>query len=226
MLIGNNLVNILASALATIVGMRLYGDLGVAIATGILTFAVLLFAEVLPKTFAALYPERIAFPSSFAGAAAKVMFPLVWLLNGITSMTLRLFGIRTNVRISDAVSKDELRTIVRESQSQISRRNQDMLISVLDLEKVTVNDIMVPRTEIVGIDVNDDWKSIMRQLTHSPHGRIVLYRSSLDDAIGMLRVREAYRLMTEKKSSTKRTCCAPPTRFTSCRKARRSTCSW
>lgn len=101
-----------------------------------------------------------------------------------------------------------------------------MLISVLDLEKVTVNDIMVPRTEIVGIDVNDDWKSIMRQLTHSPHGRIVLYRSSLDDAIGMLRVREAYRLMTEKKSSTKRTCCAPPMKSTSCRKARRSTCSW
>ena len=203
-LIGNNLVNILASALATIVGMRLYGDLGVAIATGVLTFAVLLFAEVLPKTFAALYPERIAFPSSVLLAPLqKVMFPLVWLLNGITSLTLRLFGIRTNVRISDAVSKDELRTIVRESQSQISRRNQDMLISVLDLEKVTVKDIMVPRTEIVGIDVNDDWKSIMRQLTHSPHGRIVLYRSSLDDAIGMLRVREAYRLMTEKKEFNK-----------------------
>ena len=91
---------------------------------------------------------------------------------------------------------------------------------------MTVNDIMVPRTEIVGIDVNDDWKSIMRQLTHSPHGRIVLYRSSLDDAIGTLRVREAYRLMTEKKSSTKRTRCAPPMRSTSCRKARRSTCSW
>jgi Mg2+/Co2+ transporter CorB len=127
----------------------------------------------------------------------------VWLLNGITTLILRLFGIRTNVRISDAVSKDELRTIVKESHSQISRRNQDMLISVLDLEKVTVDDIMVPRNEIVGIDVNDDWKSIMRQLTHSPHGRIVLYRTSLDDAIGMLRVREAYRLMTEKKEFNK-----------------------
>ncbi|OMQ22216.1 HlyC/CorC family transporter [Serratia oryzae] len=203
-LIGNNLVNILASALATIVGMRLYGDLGVAIATGVLTLLVLLFAEVLPKTFAALYPERIAFPSSFILAPLqKVMFPLVWLLNGITTLILRIFGIRTNVRISGALSQDELRTIVNESQSQISRRNQDMLISVLDLEKVTVDDIMVPRNEIVGIDVNDDWKSIMRQLTHSPHGRIVLYRSSLDDSIGMLRVREAYRLMTEKKEFNK-----------------------
>lgn len=203
-LIGNNLVNILASALATIVGIRLYGDIGVAIATGALTFVVLLFAEVIPKTFAALYPERIAFPSSFLlTLLQKLMFPVVWLLNSITALLLRLFGIRTNVHFSGALSKDELRTIVNESQSKISRRNQDMLLSVLDLEKVTVDDIMLPRNEIVGIDVNDDWKSIMRQLTHSPHGRIVLYRESLDDSIGMLRVREAYRLMTEKKEFNK-----------------------
>ena len=203
-LIGNNLVNILASALATIVGMRLYGDAGVAIATGILTFGVLLFAEVLPKTFAALYPERIAFPSSLLlTPLQKIMLPLVWILNTLSRLLMRLFGIKTNVHLSDAVSKEELRTIVNESRSQISRRNQDMLLSVLDLESVSVNDIMVPRNEIVGIDINDDWKSIMRQLTHSPHGRIVLYRASLDDVIGMLRVREAYRLMTEKKEFNK-----------------------
>ncbi|CFQ56946.1 HlyC/CorC family transporter [Yersinia aleksiciae] len=203
-LIGNNLVNILASALATIVGIRLYGNAGVAIATGVLTFVVLIFAEVMPKTIAALYPERVAFPSSVLLAPLqKIMMPLVWLLNTITRGLMRMCGIRGNVHRSDAVSKDELRSIVNESQSQISRRNQDMLISVLDLEKVTVGDIMVPRNEVVGIDINDDWKSIMRQLTHSPHGRILLYRQSLDDAIGMLRVREAYRLMTEKKEFNK-----------------------
>ncbi|MBS0055664.1 HlyC/CorC family transporter [Yersinia sp. Marseille-Q3913] len=203
-LIGNNLVNILASALATIVGIRLYGNAGVAIATGVLTFVVLIFAEVMPKTIAALYPERVAFPSSVLLAPLqKIMLPLVWLLNTITRGLMRICGIRGNVHSSDAVSKDELRSIVNESQSQISRRNQDMLISVLDLEKVTVGDIMVPRNEVVGIDINDDWKSIMRQLTHSPHGRILLYRQSLDDAIGMLRVREAYRLMTEKKEFNK-----------------------
>ncbi|EPX9373439.1 magnesium/cobalt efflux protein [Yersinia ruckeri] len=203
-LIGNNLVNILASALATIVGIRLYGNAGVAIATGVLTFMVLIFAEVMPKTIAALYPERVAFPSSVLLAPLqKIMLPLVWLLNSITRLLMRLCGIKGNVHTSDAVSKDELRSIVNESHSQISRRNQDMLISVLDLEKVTVSDIMVPRNEVVGIDINDDWKSIMRQLTHSPHGRIVLYRQSLDDAIGMLRVREAYRLMTEKKEFNK-----------------------
>ncbi len=203
-LIGNNLVNILASALATIVGIRLYGNAGVAIATGVLTFVVLIFAEVMPKTIAALYPERVAFPSSVLLAPLqKIMLPLVWLLNTITRGLMRLCGIRGNVHRSDAVSQDELRSIVNESHSQISRRNQDMLISVLDLEKVTVGDIMVPRNEVVGIDINDDWKSIMRQLTRSPHGRIVLYRQSLDDAIGMLRVREAYRLMTEKKEFNK-----------------------
>ncbi|ANI31068.1 hypothetical protein PL78_14710 [Yersinia entomophaga] len=203
-LIGNNLVNILASALATIVGIRLYGNAGVAVATGVLTFVVLIFAEVMPKTIAALYPERVAFPSSMLLAPLqKIMLPLVWLLNSITRLLMRLCGIKGNVHVSDAVSKDELRSIVNESHSQISRRNQDMLISVLDLEKVTVSDIMVPRNEVVGIDINDDWKSIMRQLTHSPHGRIVLYRQSLDDAIGMLRVREAYRLMTEKKEFNK-----------------------
>ena len=196
-LIGNNLVNILASALGTIVGMRLYGDAGVAIATGVLTFVVLVFAE-------ALYPEKVAYPSSFLLAPLQVlMMPLVWLLNTITRLLMRMMGIKTDIIVSGALSKDELRTIVNESRTQISRRNQDMLLSVLDLEKVSVNDIMVPRNEIIGIDINDDWKSIVRQLTHSPHGRIVLYRGSLDDAISMLRVREAYRLMTEKKEFTK-----------------------
>ena len=203
-LIGNNLVNILASALGTIVGMRLYGNAGVAIATGVLTFVVLVFAEVLPKTIAALYPEKVAYPSSFLLAPLLIlMMPLVWLLNMVTRVLMRMVGIKADATISSALSKDELRTIVNESRSQISRRNQDMLLSVLDLEKVSVDDIMVPRNEIVGIDINDDWKAIVRQLTHSPHGRIVLYRDSLDDAISMLRVREAYRLMTEKNEFTK-----------------------
>ncbi|WP_158784105.1 HlyC/CorC family transporter [Pantoea sp. BAV 3049] len=203
-LIGNNLVNILASALATIVGMRIHGDEGVAIATGILTFCVLVFAEVLPKTIAALYPEKVAFPSSLLlGPLQVVMMPLVWLLNTITRILMRLVGMRTEGAINSALSKEELRTIVYESRSLMSRRNQDMLLSVLDLEKVNVDDIMVPRNEIVGININDDWKSIVRQLTHTPHGRVVLYRDSLDDAISMLRVREAYRLMTEKKEFTK-----------------------
>jgi len=203
-LVGNNLVNILASSLATILGMRLYGDIGVAIATGLLTFLILVFSEVMPKTIAALYPEKTAFLSSFLLIPLqKIMMPMLCFLSGTTHLLMRLFGIKESIHHIDQLSKEELRSIVNESHSQISRRHQNMLISVLDLEKVSVNDIMVPRSEIVGIDVNSDWKSIMRQLTHSPHGRILLYRQSLDDAIGMLRVREAYRLMTEKKEFNK-----------------------
>ncbi|GAA0348337.1 CNNM domain-containing protein [Morganella psychrotolerans] len=203
-LIGNNLVNIIASALGTIVGMRLYGNAGVAIATGVLTFVILIFAEVMPKTIAALYPQQVAFPSSILlRPLSKICLPVVWGFNAITLILMRCIGIRGTVIRSDALSKDELKTIVNESKGKLSRRNQDMLISILDLDKVSVDEIMVPRTEIIGIDINDDWKSILRQLTHSPHGRIVLYRDSLDDAIGMLRVREAYRLMIEKREFTK-----------------------
>jgi Mg2+/Co2+ transporter CorB len=203
-LIGNNLVNILASALGTIVGMRLYGNAGVDChrradvrGAGVCRSAA--------KNHRRALPGKVAYPSSFLLAPLQIlMMPLVWLLNMVTRVLMRMVGIKADVTISSALSKEELRTIVNESRSQISRRNQDMLLSVLDLEKVSVNDIMVPRNEIVGIDINDDWKAIVRQLTHSPHGRIVLYRDSLDDAISMLRVREAYRLMTEKKSSPKR----------------------
>ncbi|MTB67459.1 DUF21 domain-containing protein [Providencia sp. wls1943] len=203
-LIGNNLINIVASALATIIGIRLYGNMGVAIATGVLTFVILLFAEVMPKTIAALYPERIAFPSSFIlTPLQKIMLPVVWAFNTVSALFMRCCGIKVSNTRNDAVNKEELRTIVHESKNKLSRRNQDMLISILDLDKVTVGDIMLPRNEIVGIDINDDWKSIVRQLTHSPHGRIVLYRDSLDDLIGILRVREAYRLMVEKREFNK-----------------------
>ncbi|MDA9557843.1 CNNM domain-containing protein [Vibrio sp.] len=205
-LIGNNLVNILASAIATILGIRLYGDAGVAIATGALTFVVLVFAEVTPKTLAALHPERIAFFSSLILAPLmKLMSPLVVIMNFITNNLLRLFGIKANDATSDKVSSEELRTIVNEAGGLIPKRHQDMLLSILDLEHVTVNDIMVPRNEITGIDINDDWKSIVRQLTHSPHARVVLYRDTIDEVVGMLRLREAYRLMLEKNEFNKKT---------------------
>jgi len=116
---------------------------------------------------------------------------------------MRLVGIKTETSMSSALSKEELRTIVYESRNLMSRRNQDMLLSVLDLEKVTVDDIMIPRNEIVGINVNDDWKTLSRQLTHSPHGRLVLYRDTLEDCVGMLRVREAWRTMNDKREFTK-----------------------
>ncbi|MDD9177374.1 MULTISPECIES: HlyC/CorC family transporter [Aliivibrio] len=205
-LIGNNLVNILASAIATILGMRLYGDYGVAIATGVLTLVILVFAEVTPKTLAAMYPERVSYSSSIVlNVLMKILSPLVILVNFITNGFLKLLGLGADHNDKDNLSSEELRTVVHEAGGLIPRRHQDMLISILDLEHVTVNDIMVPRSEITGIDINDDWKSISRQLTHSPHGRIVLYRDQIDEVVGMLRLRESYRLMLEKNEFTKET---------------------
>ncbi|MEZ9437680.1 HlyC/CorC family transporter [Vibrio atlanticus] len=205
-LIGNNLVNILASAIATILGMRIYGDIGVAMATGALTLVILVFAEVTPKTIASLFPERVSYASSILLIILmKVLSPLVILVNFITNGFIRILGVKANHDATDHLSSEELRTVVNEAGSLIPQRHQDMLVSILDLEHVTVNDIMVPRNEITGIDINDDWKSIVRQLTHSPHGRIVLYRDQIDEVVGMLRLREAYRLMLEKNEFNKET---------------------
>ena len=205
-LIGNNLVNILASAIGTILGMRLYGDVGVAIATGVLTIVVLVFAEVTPKTIAAIYPEKISYASSILlNVLMKVMAPIVIFMNFITNGFILLLGLKPQQSGDDSLSSDELRTVVNEAGGLIPRRHQDMLLSILDLEHVTVNDIMVPRNEITGININDDWKSIVRQLTHSPHGRLVLYRDQIDEVVGILRLRDASRQMLEKNELTKET---------------------
>ncbi len=200
-LIGNNLVNILASAIATIIGMRLFGDMGVAIATGVLTLVVLIFAEVTPKTVAALHPERIAFPSSFLlRGLLSVLWPLVKVINLITSGFLRLLGIK-NISVNDALSQEELRTVVHEAGALIPQRHQEMLISILDLEKVTVEDIMIPRSDIYAINVNDEFKLINKQVTQSPHTRVLVYRDNIDDAVGFIHLRDALRLRSKEEFS-------------------------
>ncbi|MFZ7201633.1 HlyC/CorC family transporter [Avibacterium avium] len=205
-LICNNLVNISASAIATIIGMRLYGDMGVAIATGALTFAMLIFAEIFPKTIAALYPEKVAFLSShILTPLLKIFSPIVFLMNLIIRGLMKLFRVKNEQKTS-SLSTEELRAIVNQSGHFIPSAHQEMLLSILDLEKVTVDDIMVPRNDIGGIDIDDDWKAIMRQLNHSAHSKVVLYKESMDEnVLGILRVREAYRLMLDKNEFSKET---------------------
>ncbi|PSJ42660.1 magnesium/cobalt efflux protein [Zobellella endophytica] len=201
-LIGNNLVNILASAIATLIAIRLFGDLGVAIATMALTVVVLIFAEVTPKTLAALYPERVAFPASLILRPLMVLlYPAVWTINAISNGLLTLFRINPHSREDTAISSEELRTIVNEAGALIPRRHQDMLVSILDLEKVTVDDIMVPRNEIYGIDVTQDWKTISRRLLQSPHTKVLLYRDNIDDALGFIHARDALRLLAKEEFS-------------------------
>jgi Mg2+/Co2+ transporter CorB len=196
-LIGNNLVNIAASAIATILGMRLYGDYGIAIATVVLTLVILIFAEVTPKTIAALHPERVAMPSSILiNILMKIFLPVVVSVNFITNNMMRLVGVKSSDANKDSLSPDELRTLVNEAGSLIPSRHQDMLVSVLDLEKVTVDDIMIPRNEIVALDISEDWQVLMKQLMSMQHTRVLLYRGQIDDAIGFLHARDMMRLVT------------------------------
>ncbi|MDU8923601.1 HlyC/CorC family transporter [Pasteurellaceae bacterium LIM206] len=205
-LICNNLVNISASAIATIIGMRLYGDAGVAIATGTLTFFMLVFSEIYPKTVAAIYPEKVAFLTSHVlSILMKICSPLVFLMNVIIRALIKLTGLKTEHKVN-TLSPEELRSIVNESGKYMPSAHQEMLLSILDLEKVMVEDIMVPRNDIAGIDIDDDWKAIMRQLNHAAHSRVVLYKEDMDkNTLGMLRVREAYRLMLDKNEFSKET---------------------
>lgn len=188
-LLGNNLVNILAASIATIVAIRQFGDNGIWISTLFMTVVVLIFAEVAPKTVAALHPERIALPASFVlSALLKVFAPLVWLINAFVSFLLKPFGIKTNVEMLERLNREELRTLVREG-GQIPDDHQRMLVNILDLEQAVVDDVMVPRGDIVGIDLDDDWDLILQQLTQTIYTRLPVYRDSIDQVEGFLHIR-------------------------------------
>jgi Mg2+/Co2+ transporter CorB len=198
-LIGNNLVNIAAASIATILCQRLFGDvLGLIIANFGLTLVILIFAEVTPKTLAALHPEKISFPSSFILLPLMtLLYPFVFLINGICNGLLALCGINPINDDGKNLSREELRTVVHEAGAMIPKKHQDMLVGILDLEKVTAEDIMVPRSDIVAIDINDDWKDIQKQLVNAQHTRVLLFRDSVDDAVGFIHVRDALRLLSK-----------------------------
>lgn len=195
-LIGNNFVNILASAIATMIALRLLGDAGVAVATAALTLVILIFAEVTPKTVASLKPEQIAFPASFIlKPLLSILYPFVWIVNTICNGLLRLLGFNVTAQNNDHLSTEELRTIVNEAGALIPRRNQSMLLSILDLESVTVEDVMIPRNEIVGIDINDSIDNILQTISSSPHTRLPLYQEELNNIVGVIHVRQILPLL-------------------------------
>lgn len=189
-LLGNNLVNILASAIATIIALRLGGEGALAIATGALTLVVLIFAEVTPKTFAALHPERVAFPAAVVYTPLLVVtYPLVWLVNRITNGLLRLLRISPRDGAGDALSREELRTVVNEAGAMIPKRHKKMLLSILDLEKATVEDIMTPRNDIDGVDIEQPLEDVLDDLEKSPYSITLVYRGSLDNVLGFVHAR-------------------------------------
>ena len=201
-LLGNNFVNILASAIATVIGLRLMGETGIAVATGVLTFVILIFAEVTPKTVAALHPERFALPSTLVlSLLLKLLYPIVWLINQFTAGIFRILGIKAEDGAGMKLSTEELRVVVNEASTVIPHRHQTMLLSILDLEKATIEDIMIPRNEIVGIDLNDDWDDIVKQLTESQHTRLPVYEDDIDHVIGMVHLRRAIKLFQQPEVS-------------------------
>lgn len=199
-LVGNNVVNILAASIATVVAVDMWGDAGVAIATTGMTIFLLIFGEITPKTFAALRPETVAFPASrLLSLLMLVLYPVVWLTSAISNGLIRLLGINPKERISDALSTEELRSVVREAGDDLPEQRQDMLLGILDLENVTVNDVMIPRNEIIGIDLNDNLDHIVWQLRTTSHTRLPVYRDNINQIIGVVHMRQIARLLTLNK---------------------------
>ncbi|GAB2717397.1 HlyC/CorC family transporter [Halomonas garicola] len=197
-LIGNNFINNLAASIATIIAIHFFGEVsGPAIATALLTIAILIFSEVTPKTYAAIRPERIAYPASYVlEPLLKLLYPLVWLVNMISNGLLRLVGVKRVDGGGDSLTQEELRTVVHEAGTLIPYRHQAMLLSILDLENVTVNDIMVPRHEVIGIDLDHSLKAILTQIRTSQHTRLPVYKGDINNIIGMLHLRNAARFLS------------------------------
>ncbi len=199
-LVGNNVVNILAASIATLVCVELWGDAGVIVATVGLTIVLLIFGEITPKTFAALQPEVVAFPASRLLAVLMALFyPAVWLTSAISNAILRLFGVSPEQQGSDTLSTEELRSVVREAGQELPGNRQDMLLGILDLEDVTVDDIMIPRNEVFGIDLDDDIDAIVMQLRATTHTRMPVYHDNINQIIGVIHMRQIARLLTLNK---------------------------
>ncbi|MBL7004662.1 MAG: HlyC/CorC family transporter [Gammaproteobacteria bacterium] len=189
-LLGNNFINILITQLATYIGFRLHGDVGIAIATGVLTLVLLIFAEVTPKTIASEHPEKIAYPAAYIYRfLIKFLYPIVFVINWLASHIVSLFRTDRNIS-SDALNSDELRIAVKEASSLIPQSHSDMLIGILDLEKITVDDIMVPRHEINGVDLNEDWDDNLKHITQLPYTRIPVFKGSIDEVSGTAMMRK------------------------------------
>jgi Mg2+/Co2+ transporter CorB len=189
-LLGNNFVNILASSLATVIALELGGEAAIAVAAGLLTLVILIFSEVTPKTLAALHPELIAYPAAYVYTPLqRLMQPVVWSVNVVTNNLLRLLGVRPDAQQGNALSQEELRTVVTEAGAMIPERSRDMLLAILDLENATVEDIMIPRNEVEGIDLQDSDEEILTAIKRTSYTRLPLFNGGLDNVVGIFHTR-------------------------------------
>ena len=197
-LLGNNLVNFSMASLVGIMTYKIGGEPAAAFGTIALTLVVLIFSETAPKTLAALHPERVAFPAALVYyPLLKITYPFVWLTNLCANGVLWLFGVRGGDTELQSLTREELRTVVFEAGARISNRYRSMLLSILDLEKVTVDDVMVPHNEIVGIDLDADDAAIEKTIADSQHTRLPVYRDTIDQVVGILHLRKLANLATQ-----------------------------
>ena len=201
-LIGNNFVNILAAALTTILCLRLFGDSGVLIGSIILTMIVLIFAEVTPKTFAANYSEKVALPSSLIlKFLQKLLYPLVWIVNFFSNSILKLLGVKEKESEED-LSPEELKSILENSGDLIPSRYQEMLLSVLELDKISIDEIMIPKSEIIGIDLSKDIEEIGEFLKDSKKEFFPIFDQNLDDIKGIINLYGINSFLSSQKKDT------------------------
>jgi Mg2+/Co2+ transporter CorB len=183
------IVNVTAPMLVGFIALRLGGEFLVACGAVALTLVLLIFCEVAPKTFGALHPERLALPAAYIYTPLLyVLYPFVWATNLLANGVLRALG-ASQQQASHSLSSEELRTVVAEAGAMIPHRHRQMLVSILDLENATVEDIMVPRTEIVGVDIDDDWDDVLEQLRQIQHTRLPVYEGEIDRIIGVLHMK-------------------------------------
>jgi len=196
-LLGNNFVNILASSLATVIAIEFGGEGAIAIAAGLLTLVILIFSEVTPKTLAALHPEAIAYPAAYVYTPLlRITWPLVWSVNLITNNLLRLLGVSPEAQDgSSALSREELRTVVTEAGAMIPERSRDMLLGILDLENAVVEDIMIPRNEVEGIDLQDPTDEIVAAIKRANYTRLPLFDGGIDNVVGIFHSRNTIGLL-------------------------------
>lgn len=199
-LLGNNLVNIAAATLATIISIRLFGesDVALSLATLLLTFLILVFSEVTPKVLGASYPERIAYPAAYVlMPMLKLTYPVVWFVNLFVQGILRLLGIRPpEPGLGNRLGLEELRTIVLESSGVLPQEHRRILVNLLELEDITVDDVMTPRSQIEAIDIEDDPERLRQQIATSHHTRLVVQQGSPDNLLGVLHVRRVLHALT------------------------------
>ena len=192
-LLGNNFVNIFASSIATILAIKLWGEGSIVYASILLTFVILIFAETTPKTFAAKNPEKIALPASIIISGLITLFkPFVWLIAKISSLILKLLGVKNVVQVN-SVSSEELKMVVNDAKPVIASNYQTMLLNIIDLEKVKVEDIMIPRHELISVDINNH-SEILSQLERIQHTRLLTFDGSSDNITGVLHMRDVVNL--------------------------------